>query len=77
MRVEKIHILLILTTNDTFCVSMGLLTVLESVLKDTLMCVEHNLGHMYIWVVTPTPSAQISLGKTKEGTWQNFFWAVR
>ena len=34
-RVEKIHFAY---TNDTFCVSMGLETVSESVLKDTLMC---------------------------------------
>ena len=39
-RVDKIHFPY---TNDTFCVSTGLETVSESVLKDTLMCVEHNL----------------------------------
>ena len=39
-RVEKIHFAY---TNDTFCVSMGLETISESVSKDTLMCVEHNL----------------------------------
>ena len=39
-RVEKIHFAY---TNDTFCVSTGLKTVLQSVLKDTLMCVEHKL----------------------------------
>ena len=38
--VEKIHFAY---TNETFCVSMGLETVSESVSKDTLMCVEHNL----------------------------------
>ena len=42
-RVEKIHFVY---TNDTFGVSMGLETVSESVLKDTLMCVEHNLAQM-------------------------------
>ena len=40
-KVEKIHFAF---TNDTFCVSTGLKTVPESVLKDTLMCVKHNLG---------------------------------
>ena len=39
-RVEKIHFAF---TNNTFCVSTGLETVSESVSKDTLMCVEHNL----------------------------------
>ena len=40
-RVEKIHFAY---NNDTFCVSRGLETVSESVSRDTLMCVEHNLG---------------------------------
>ena len=44
-RVEKKHFAY---TNDTFCVSMGLETVSESVSKDTLMCVEHNLADMYV-----------------------------
>ena len=40
-RVEKIHFAY---ANDTFCVSMGLETVSESVSKDTIMCVENNLA---------------------------------
>ena len=43
-RVEKITFSY---TNDTFCASTSLKTVSESVSKDTLMCVEHNLGTHY------------------------------
>ena len=39
-RVEKIHFAY---ANNTFCVSTGLETVSESVSKDTLMYVDHNL----------------------------------
>ena len=52
-RVEKIHFAY---TFDTFSVSMGLETVSESVLKDTLMCVEHNLVYFrgsleqFVWM---------------------------